>query len=198
MRHILCLLILIAVLFLFSGCAEKQVSFFSFEHDMEGWNVNGTDLELDDSTIYWTITRSQERAKDGNTSVKFALDNLNDAGKIWMERPFIVESNHTYRVTVEYAFASADFGNFNLFKIITGVQQNPPQTGDDLVDIYNNNKDHTGNGDSSDLGYKWLNKKYEFTTQSGEDGRLYVVIGIWGTWETYRTYYFDSVRVTLT
>jgi hypothetical protein len=163
--------------------------------DMEGWEANGTDLELGDSTIDWGITRCDEMASDGSYSVKLYLNNLNDAGKIWIERPFAVKPDRDYKVNVEYAFASADYGEFNLFKIITGVFQRKPLTGKELISAC---RDRTGIGDIPGRGYKWLNKEYEFTVRSGEDGVLYLVIGIWGTWETSRTYYLDAVRVTLT
>lgn len=32
---------------------------------------------------------------------------------------------------------------------------------------------------------------------SGNDGTLYIDIGIWGTWETGRVYYIDNVRITI-
>jgi len=191
--------LLTTVLFLLGGCDEDPThpappreSFFSFEADMEGWNPNGTDLDLGNTFIEWSITRNQELAKDGNTSIKFDLNNLNDAGKIWIERPFAVQPHRTYHVRIEYAFASADSGDVNNFTILTGVLPKPPRTRDDLIPTY---QEDTGNG--GHLGYTWLDKKYEWTVRSGGDGTLYVIIGIWGTFEVQRIYYVDSVRVTL-
>jgi hypothetical protein len=43
-----------------------------------------------------------------------------------------------------------------------------------------------------------LEKSYDFHLVSGPDGTLYLDIGIWGTWETYRAYYVDNVRITIT
>lgn len=85
--------------------ASQEISdFYSFENDMEGWSINGTELNLDE----WAVTRSQERAFDGSTAVKLDLTNNNDAGKIWIEKPFLVEPNRLYEVNVSYSFASAD------------------------------------------------------------------------------------------
>jgi hypothetical protein len=168
--------------------------FFSFEADMEGWEVKGMDLELGNSTIEWSIARSQERATNGSSSLRLFLENWNDMGKIWVERGFVLKPNTTYRVDVSYAFASADWGVANFFRIITGVLQEPPKTRDELV-----YQGDTGNGHpDSDVGYVWLDKSYTFTVQSNVDGEIYVILGVWGVWETPRTYYLDSIRVVFT
>jgi hypothetical protein len=167
--------------------------FFSFENDMEGWGAKGTDLELGDSLIDWSIERSQEQAKDGNTAVRLFLANYNDQGKIWIERGFGVKPNHLYQVNVRYAFCSADYGMANLWTIITGVVAEPVQGRAGLV-----YQGHTGNGSETDIGFKWLAKSYDFDVKSGPEGMLYVDIGVWGTWETPRTYYVDSVSVVFT
>jgi hypothetical protein len=119
------------------------------------------------------------------------MNSQHDAGKIWVERPFDVEANQYYQVHVEYDFASADYGNLNLWTIITGVVLGPPTKADELV----YQKD-TGNGADKDDGYKWLHKTYDLDIRSGPEKQLYVVIGVWGTWETARTYYLDNVKVT--
>jgi len=162
---------------------------FSFENDMEGWQAKATDV--DDPPVEWSIEHTEEMAKDGSASVKLFLNNLNDKGKIWFERGFELKPNTLYRVTVDFAFATAVFGQMNLWRIIAGVLPDPPQTADDL--IYQGD---TGNGSDSDVGYKWLQKSYTFDVTSSPDGMLYVFIGVWGTWEVGRTYYIDNVRVS--
>jgi hypothetical protein len=184
---------LIGVLFLFGGCVNNPPlqgdHLFSFEHDMEGWAVKGTDL--DNPPVEWSIQRTQEIVRNGNTALKYYLSNLNDAGKIWIERSFDVKSNSLYQVNVKYSFASADCGDLNLWTIITGVIQEPSQSRDDLV-----YQEDTGNGCQPGTGYKWLEKSYDFTVESNSSGKLYVIIGIWGTWEAPRTYYVDEVQVS--
>jgi hypothetical protein len=165
--------------------------FSSFEDDMEGWEARGMDLELGNSTIEWSIARSQERAKDGSSSLRLFLENWNDMGKIWVERGFVLKPSTMYRVDVSYALASADWGVANFFRIITGVLQETPKTRDELIyqgDTANGNPD-------SDVGHVWLNKSYTFMVQSNVDGEVYVILGVWGVWETPRTYYLDSIRV---
>lgn len=166
---------------------------FSFEVDMQGWEARAMDLELANSTIDWSIARSQERASEGGSSLRLYLENWNDMGKIWIEQGFVVKPNARYVVNVSYAFASADWGDANLFEIITGVLQEPPRSRYDLV-----YQGSTGNGAGSDVGYVWLEKSYSFSVESDVTGKLYVVVGVWGVWETPRTYYIDSLKVVFT
>ncbi len=191
MNRILGLLICIPLIL--AGCSvlgiPKQTE-FSFEKGMDGWAAQGTDLS--NPADEWSIERSEDMATDGSTSLKFHLNNLNDAGKIWIERPFDVDSNSYYQVHVQYDFASADYGDFNLWTIITGALLGPPTKADELV--YQRD---TGNGGDRDEGYKWLHKTYTFDMRTGPEKEIYVVIGVWGTWETARTYYIDNVKITV-
>jgi len=166
---------------------------FSFEEDMQGWKAKAMDLELANSTIDWSITRSQERVKDGSSSLRLYLENWNDMGKIWIERSFAMKPNARYVVNVSYAFASADWGDANFFEIISGVLQEPPRSRYDLV-----YQGGTGNGADSNVGYVWLEKSYSFSVESDATGKLYVIVGVWGVWETPRTYYLDSLKVIFT
>jgi hypothetical protein len=51
-------------------------------------------------------------------------------------------------------FASADWGDVNLFTIITGIVQEPPETRDDLV-----YQGSTGNESDTDVGYGWDSRR---------------------------------------
>lgn len=186
-------LLLSATLFL-AGCVEVipnngKPYYYSFESDMEGWQPDGTDLS--NPPINWSIEQSDDRATDGNKSVKLFLDNMNDAGKIWLEKQFELEPNTQYEILVKYDFATSDFGIFNLFHIITGVTTNNPETYDDLTF-----QDDTGHGQEEDIGYTWLNKSYTLTVQTDDNGTVYIAIGVWGSWETPRTYYIDAVNIS--
>ncbi|MFH1221207.1 MAG: hypothetical protein V1694_12250 [Candidatus Eisenbacteria bacterium] len=45
------------------------------------------------------------------------------------------------------------------------------------------------------MGYLWTGKQYTIDRRSSANGKLYVSIGVWGTWETPRTYYVDFVYI---
>ncbi len=174
--------------------ASQEISeFYSFENDMEGWNINGADLSPGDPTAdEWAITRSQDMATDGLTAVKLDLTNNNDAGLIWIEKPFLVEPNRIYQVSVSYSFASAD-GALSSFEIMTGVLKQRPAS-NNLIPTFRESTKHSG----SKNGYRWLDKDYEFAVSSGQSTSLWIVIGIRGTFEIRNIYYVDSVRVEIT
>jgi hypothetical protein len=166
-------------------------SHFAFEVDMEGWQAAATDTL--DPLIDWHVEHTTQEAAVGEGSVEFHLANLNDAGKIWMERSFDLAPGTTYEVALDYAFATSDWGDFNLFTIIAGVHADPPRSAGELTFQGN-----TGHGGSSDVGLVWLEKSYTFTQTVPTDGAVYVTIGVWGTWETDRTYFVDEVTIRFT
>jgi len=175
---------------LFSNCILSQSFFYSFENTFSGWDTTGIDLQLGDTTIAWSIHPSNELAIDSSFSMQYYLENYNDAGKIWIQRPFNVEQQKDYNVKIDYKLASRDFGLANLWTIITGVHLSPPTDAQDLM-----YQGHTGNGFNFDTGYVWLNKNYDFNIPSDTSNKLWIVIGIWGNWEVARTYYIDSLSI---
>jgi hypothetical protein len=189
-------LYLVFALFLLAtaGCNianMPQSNNFSFEQGMEGWETGGTDLG--NPPDQWSIAPSQDLASKGATSLKFYLNNVNDAGKIWVTHSFDVKAQTHYQVEVTYKFASADYGNINLWTMITGVTLEAPKTAAELV--YQGN---TGNGAGPGEGWVWQRQTYNFDVRTGPEQKLYVTIGIWGTWESPRTYYLDEVDVVIT
>ncbi len=171
-----------------TGVKEKEF-YYSFEDSMQGWDKDGTDL--DHPPINWTIEHTDELSYNSTKSIKLYLDNMNDAGKIWMIKQFNLTENTQYEVTVSYKFATRDYGIFNLFNIITGADPEMPQEAGDLTF-----QGDTGHGQEEDIGYIWLNKSYDLIQMTDEDGVLYVTIGVWGNWETPRTYYIDNVNIS--
>ena len=165
---------------------------FSFEEDLEGWSADGTDL--DDPPVDWSIERSTETASDGDASVRLRLDNLNDQGKIWLERSFQVERDQLYNIEISFDFATADWGMINLWSLIAGVHTETPEEAADLIF----HPEESGHGEDEDLGLQWVQRSYTFEQMSDDDGVLIVAIGIWGTWEALRTYYVDDLRIEFT
>jgi len=168
---------------------------FSFESGMEGWTAHGVDLVVGGTEIDWSIAPSQDRAKEGARSLRLYMNNMTDAAKIWAQREIAVRPNRTYDVRIEFALASADYGSINLFRIIAGAFPAPPRTREALAPAF---RGETGNGSETSVGYQWLTKSYTATASAGASGRLHVVVGVWGTWETARTYYLDDVRIAVT
>ena len=163
----------------------------SFELGLDGFTPDGTDL--DDPPVEWSIERTDEHADEGGWSVRLDLDNLNDAGKIWIEREFDLEAGVTYDVEVSFAFGTSDFGDINLWTLIAGVTSVDPEVSDDLVF-----RGETGTGENEDTGLVWLQKSHAFSATAGPTGALWVSLGVWGTWETRRAYYLDDVSIVFT
>ncbi|HKY60950.1 MAG TPA: hypothetical protein VJP59_08060 [Gemmatimonadota bacterium] len=170
----------------------RQTFGFTFESDPGGWVADGTDLE--DPPVTWSVERSDELAERGDWSMRLSLDNLNDAGKIWMERAFELQPGATYDVEVAFDFASADFGDIGLWTIVATVSEADPETVDDLVF-----RDDTGNGSGEDVGHVWGTRSYSLGTATADgEGLLWVALGVWGTFETSRTYFIDDLELTFT
>lgn len=173
--------------------APSAASFFSFEKGWQGWRVRGVDLDLGDSQIEWYIRRSRALAQRGLVSLELYLANFNDAGKIWVERPFRLQPGQRYKVRLDLALGSSDWGDFCCpFEIVAGAATQPPRTPEAIA---RNRRGSTYNGGAH--GWVWLRKSYTFEARADERGLVWVFAGIWGTWETPQRYFLDSVRVTL-
>ncbi|MDG6228826.1 MAG: hypothetical protein QCH96_02545 [Candidatus Thermoplasmatota archaeon] len=178
-----------------SGCIDNNPpitdSFqYSFESGFEGWKIDGTDLS--DPDINWSIDVTDEESYDGLYSVRLYLDNMNDAGKIWIEKQFNVTAQAHYEVTISYMFGTRDYGDFNLFRIITGATTDDPETAGDLIF-----QDDTGHHLDNETGLVWTTRSYTTTVHIDESRTMYIMLGVWGTWETARTYYIDAVNISI-
>jgi len=182
------------------GCGEAVAppethSTFSFEQGLDGWAPDADACEVPPGILCapWTIERTADLAYEGQHALKFYMDNVIDGAVIWIVRPFPVTPGRSYEVDVSYAFATRDWGEVNLFVLFTGVFRAPP------TDLHVGTvQEPTGNGASSDVGYRWLRKRFHAAVSGDASGVLYVVVGVWGTWETPRTYFVDDLTVQLT
>lgn len=196
MRSSIPLLLTVVFLALVAACSDDPtgpgdglVFETSFETGFDGFVPDGADL--DDPPIEWEIERTDERADDGVWSVRLELENLNDAGKIWIERRFDLEPGRVYDVELSYAFASADFGDINAWTIIAGVTPTDPEAAADLPF-----QGSTANGADDDVGFVWLQRSHDLTVTTGASGEAWLSLGVWGTSEFTRSYHLDDVRVS--
>lgn len=164
---------------------------YSFEGSLESWLADGTDLKIGEGEIDWHIQSSNKLFYEGGYSLEYYMHNINDAGKIWIEKDFSAQPNQTYDVSVSYRFGSSESGPIEAFSIITGVTNYDPETRKDL-----SYQGSTYNGEGQ--GYVWLDKKYKFQVKTDEKGKIYVAMGVWGTFEVPKTYYLDSVDINIT
>ncbi len=169
----------------------------SFEDGFSAWTINCLDVEVDTVEIDWYVVSSNERATHGLSSAKLYVDNLTDAAKIWLERRVKVTPNRAHRVTISFNLASSDYGEVNLFSILANVLPYNPTTRDDVTAgvFAGDFPEGTHNGGVQD--FVWLDKSLTKSVTTRNDGTLYFILGIWGTWEGARTYYFDDFTITV-
>jgi hypothetical protein len=164
-----------------------------FEAGLGGWTPRAMDTTVaPGDEIDWSVSASSEAAKLGAQAAKFSVDNRTDAAKVWLERSFEVTPYRAYDLTLSFDFGTSDFGDFNNWTIIAGALPASPQVVDDLP--------LSGGSTSSgpdDVGLAWLPKTTTQQVIAGPDGKVYILVGVWGTWESLRVYYFDNVEVTL-
>ncbi len=171
--------------------AYQASYFYSYEGSLQTWTKDATDLELGDGQIAWHITPKTKLPYQGLYSLEYYLENLNDAGKIWVEKSFTVPANRKFKVDVSFKFASKDAGTINNFSLLAGASTINPEVAADLTV-----QGSTNNGGVQ--GYNWLTKSYSFNVTSNAQGKIWVHIGLWGTWEAPRTYYYDNTQIKIT
>jgi hypothetical protein len=170
---------------------------FSFEQDMDGWTPVAADTGTPGGAYApWSIAPTADLAFEGPHALKFYVANFTDAAKIWIVRPFLVTPGRLYQVDISFAFATADWGDANLFTLLTGPFLTPPTDG--LTLVAGTTRQYTGNGANHDVGYQWLRRTFRASARADASGVVFVVVGIWGTWETSRTYYVDDLSVEFT
>jgi len=167
----------------------------SFEDGLAAWTVNSLDVKVDTVEIDWYVISSNERATDGLSSAKLYVDNLTDAAKIWLERSVKVKPNRTHRVTIRFDLASSDYGDVNRFSILANVLPYNPTVHDDVTAGVSAGDFPEGTHNGGVQDFVWLEKSLTRSVTARDDGMLYFILGIWGTWEGARTYYFDNLRL---
>ncbi len=166
---------------------------WSFEAGLEGWQPRGLDLELGGGEIAWSIAPSTARASDGSISLELYLENYNDAGKIFIERAIDLEPDTDYDVALRFDLGTQDRGDVNLFVVVAGALASSPTSREEIMAL---GQGSTRSG-SEEPVWVWVPKKVHTRVHTGASGRVFVVVGIWGTWETPATYYLDDVAVDI-
>jgi len=85
------------------GPPQERSAFFSFEGSLQGWVPQALDLRIGDQQEAWSITSDPTAPFDGASSARFFLENVNGAGKIWLERTFTLPSSGRRRAHIDFA-----------------------------------------------------------------------------------------------
>ncbi|HWO00711.1 MAG TPA: hypothetical protein VNS63_15740 [Blastocatellia bacterium] len=164
---------------------------YSFENDFQGWTVHATQVNPD---LPPPITLSQERAKDGATSLRFLVNRDDSFQFIWIERVLDVEPNQVYDVNIDYALGTADCCS-NPFFNLAGVLKKTPVTLNDFFPVL---QDVVDTKENTTVGYKWVDKQYAFTTRSDDQGKFHIIIGFYGADPVRRIEFIDDVHLKVT
>jgi len=164
---------------------------YSFEDGLQGWTVRGMQIN---PNLPPPITQTQSLARDGSSSLKFAVNRDVFFDPIWIEKPVSLEANQTYIVNIDFSFATQDFGDANAFIILANPLRMPFNKIQDVVPAF---QDFSANYENRDVGYKWLEKHYDFMVRTNEEGKLYIIVGIYGGYDVRRSYYIDNVRLKI-
>jgi hypothetical protein len=171
--------------------AQQIEESYSFENDLEGWTVHATNVNAE---LPPPITPSQDRAKDGLTSLKFLVNRDDSFQQVWIEKVFDIAPNQVYDVDIDYALGTADCCS-NPFSLLTGITKKTPAV---LADFASVGQDYVDTGEKTIVGYKWVDKQYSFTTRSDDQGKFHVIIGFFGNFPVRRIEYVDRVHLKIT
>jgi hypothetical protein len=163
---------------------------YSFETDFEGWTAHATEVNPD---LPSPVTRSQVIASDGANSLQFVINRDALFQEVWIEKVFDVAPYQVYDVGIDYALGTGDCCS-NPFTILTGVTKKTPSTLTDFVPVL---QEFVDNKENVSVGYKWIDKDYSLTTRSDGQGKLHVIIGIFGNFEVRRIEFIDRVHVKI-
>lgn len=167
--------------------------FYGFESgSLEGWTPDATDQ----GQCPWHIVPSTKLRYAGQWSLEYYMDNFNDATKIWIERSYDVPAGRRYDVALAWKLATRD-SPVSACPVIVYVYGEDPETHDDPIQVI-------GYSESGGWDYIWLSESYLRTgvlpgtsTIPGQ-GKIWVAIGMWGTFEVSYTWYVDNVTVEIT
>lgn len=187
------LVIAVLLALLASPCAAALYSYGFESGTLEGWTADATDQ----GQCPWHITPSTKLRYAGTWSLEYYMNNFNDATKIWIERAYDVQAGRRYDVSLTWKLATKD-APVGACPIIAYVGSRDPETHDDEFQVIGYS---IGDGSGN---WTWLSESYLRTgvlpgAGSGTgQGKLWVAIGMWGTFEVSFTWYVDNVTVEIT
>ncbi|MDY6770394.1 MAG: hypothetical protein SV186_00380 [Candidatus Nanohaloarchaea archaeon] len=207
----------------------------SFEDGFGEWAGQGqwqtaADVPTDANTgqpVEWNITTTQRAAHNGNKSVAFLIDGLQDDGTIWLQRDLQLEPGTRYNISLSVS-ALAPVNSFNIVSHVVLYTGTTPPSGEtsfpeaDTVDrsgssgglrrplaVYmeqgtndsitpGNDSDNSIGGSPSLPDRRWTAYNVTWRTPELDDSTVTVAFGISLVWETRIGVMMDDLTVTAT
>jgi hypothetical protein len=166
---------------------DTSTHLYSFERTFSGWTRDhfiACEQEDPPCQFDWRVTRSMDRAKHGDFSLKARLDGTNDDGTIWLEKRFTGRPGSLTAVQISFWLWSPVQADINTWPVVAFAGAANPETEDDFAII-----------GQTDQARGWTRYSYLSNVRVGASGDVWVAFGFGATWESERTHYMDLVRV---
>lgn len=188
---ILAVLVVIAIVLGVIGAwvlsSRSSEYFESFENGFGRWVVDA-DVPEDPNNpgqpVDWHISRTSSIAHSGQNSLEFFIDGQQDDGTIWIETK--IEAVKRSHVRVSFWLYSQQESFNTLAAVCAYIGFKNPEAEADFYVI----------GAANEVA-GWKRYEYSIVLDSSSSGELWVAVGISVRWETYLTYYVDSVEVNV-
>jgi hypothetical protein len=161
--------------------AAAETVFESFESGFGVWAGHGYIACQPDCPFEFSVTRTQERAHDGQWSLDFTANGFHDDGTVWIQRAVELTPG-TWDVRLEFQFFSFQ-SDFNNWQVVGYIGLDPPEVEQDFTVL-----GFAGIGG-------WSPYYHAKTLVVDAPCTAYVALGYNITWETIRTHWFDSVEI---
>lgn len=167
--------------------------FQDFEEGLNGWVIDA-DVPMDPNNpgheVNWSIIRLENasRATSGNHSLKLFIDGRQDDGVIWIEKAYQLKGNTKYRISLSFQFYCG-MDSFNTITRVVGYANTTnPEVEADLVE---------GLIGSGEQAPEWKEYTRTIKIKTGNDGTIWVAVGMSVVWETEITHYIDDLLVEI-
>jgi hypothetical protein len=174
-----------------------------FEDGLGGWEPEATiGPEVDVEDFEWEVGVSDERAAQGERSLRVWNEGDYDDGVTWASHPVAVESGQAYEVEASGQFWS-ESESFNTIR--HAVMRLGPERAAVEEDFPQLGVNSTGFGETPYGGLReplwladgWREYRFEWTTPELTTDTLHFAVGTAVIWEADATHYVDDLSVTV-
>jgi hypothetical protein len=161
---------------------------YSFEESFEGWVGDADYLvgENDSIEVDWNVTRSNERAIEGDYSVCLEFNGFHDDGGVWIEYKHILNNSGKVKIKVTFYIFSESFGMNTRAWFFGAITLFNPEIEDDF-----NFESTTICGDNEVTGWS----KLSFSATLSNIDVIWISIGYRVAWETFLSFFIDEISI---
>lgn len=182
-----------------AGHGTRVVFSESFESPLEGWERRaaiGPEVDLEE--FRREVERTDERAHDGEFSLRVFAGGDHDDGTAWVARP--VELPDADRFTVG-VWAWSESESFNVLRnLVAALAPEPPEAEEDFPEPGRNSTGipgapYGGLREPLHRAEGWERYVFEWEPEAVPDV-AHLAVGVSVVWESDATHFLDSIRLT--